>query len=223
MKRNRWGLVRWVLCAAMLLTGMAGQPAMAEPLEDFVVEQPVEWSEERETLTREYAQLHYGKDTTTIVPQAVVLHWTAGPTWESAYYTFYPAARADGTVNVSSQFIVDRDGTVYRLMPETTLARHVIGYNWCAIGVENVGGEDGAEDLTEAQVAANVRLIRALHEKYPTIQYVFGHYQQEAAQASGLYIEQVDGYRSYKIDPGPSFMEAVRGELSGDGLTFFDE
>ena len=28
-------------------------------------------------------------------------------------------------------------------------------------GVENVGGEDGAEDLTEAQVAANVRLIRA--------------------------------------------------------------
>lgn len=198
-------------------------PASTESLEDFVVDKPIEWSAERENLTREYAELHYGKDTATIVPQAVVLHWTAGPTWESAYYTFYPAARADGTVNVSSQFLVDRDGTVYRLLPETTLARHVIGYNWCAIGVENVGGEGGAEDLTEAQVAANVRLIRALHEKYPTIQYVFGHYQQTAARASGLYIEQVEGYHSIKSDPGPSFMGAVRGQLSGEGLTFYPE
>ena len=126
-------------------------------------------------------------------------------------------------MNVSSQFLVDRDGTVYRLLPETTLARHVIGYNWCAIGVENVGGEGGAEDLTDAQVAANVRLIRALHEKYPTIQYVFGHYQQTAARASGLYIEQVEGYHSIKSDPGPSFMSAVRGQLSGEGLIFYPE
>ena len=221
-KSNGWA---GALCAAfcLLIGVLAAQPVSAEPLEAFVVDKPIEWSAEREFLTREYAELHYGKDTATIVPQAVVLHWTAGPTWESAYSTFYPAARADGTVDVSSQFLVDRAGTVYRLLPETTLARHVIGYNWCAIGVENVGGEGGAEDLTDAQVAANVRLIRALHEKYPTIQYVFGHYQQTASRASGLYIEQVEGYHSIKSDPGPSFMGAVRGQLSGEGLTFYPE
>ena len=59
------------------------------------------------------------------------------------------------------------------------------------LDMENVGGVGGREDLTEAQVAANVRLIRELHRRYPTLKYVFGHYQQVAARASGLYREQV--------------------------------
>jgi N-acetylmuramoyl-L-alanine amidase len=84
---------------------------------------------------------------------------------------------------LASQFMVDRDGTIYRLMPETALARHIIGYNWCAIGIENVGGANNKkEDLTPAQLKANIKLIRYLHAKYPTIQYVFGHYQQVTAQ-----------------------------------------
>ena len=89
-----------------------------------IVDKPVLWNAYREQLTLEYAELHYGKSITTIEPQAVVVHWTAGPTWESAYYTFYGETRGDGsgTVNVSSQFIVDRDGTIYRLMPENKLA-----------------------------------------------------------------------------------------------------
>ena len=35
---------------------------------------------------------------------------------------------------------MDRDGAVYRLMPETWMARHTIGLNRVAIGIENVGG-----------------------------------------------------------------------------------
>ncbi len=189
-----------------------------------IVRQPLPWSEERERLTQEYAQLHYGMSITEIVPQAVVVHWTAGGTWQSAYYTFYDATRADGQVNVSSQFVVDRDGTIYLLTPEeTTMGRHVIGYNWCAIGIENVGGIDNAEDLTPEQLEANAALISYLHGKYPTIRYVFGHYQQTAARASGLYIEHVDGYYSLKSDPGPIFMRGLRERLSPEGLVFFDE
>ena len=103
------------------------------------------------------------------------------------------------------------------------MGRHAIGYNWCAIGIENVGGVGGREDLTEAQVAANVRLIRELHRRYPTLKYVFGHYQQVAARASGLYREQVAGYHSVKSDPGPQFMRALCTQLAGDGLQFFPE
>ena len=190
-----------------------------------IIDKPVLWNDYREQLTLEYAQRHYGKSVTTIEPRAVVVHWTAGSTWESAYYTFYDETRGDGsgTVNVSSQFIVDRDGTIYRTMPETNLARHVIGYNWCAIGIENVGGVNNVEDLTAEQLQANIELIRYLHEKYPTIEYVFGHYQQVAARESGLYIEHVQGYYSIKEDPGKIFMRGLRNALEGDGLKFFSE
>ena len=43
-------------------------------------------------------------------PKAVVVHWTASNTWESAYNHFYHEARADGTLNVASHFLVSRDG-----------------------------------------------------------------------------------------------------------------
>lgn len=190
-----------------------------------IIDKPVLWNDYREQLTREYAERHYGFSTTTIEPKAVVVHWTAGSTWESAYYTFYDETRGDGsgTVNVSSQFIVDRDGTIYRTMPENKLARHVIGYNWCAIGIENVGGVDNVEDLTTEQLQANIELIRYLHEKYPSIEYVFGHYQQVAARESGLYIENVQGYYSIKEDPGKIFMRGLRDALESDGLKFFNE
>ncbi|MBR6012662.1 MAG: N-acetylmuramoyl-L-alanine amidase [Selenomonadaceae bacterium] len=186
-----------------------------------IIDKPVPMSENRLRLTREYSQKHYGTSQTEIIPQAVVIHWTAGPTWESAYYTFYNDDRGDGTVNVSSQFIVDRDGTIYRITPENFLARHVIGYNHCAIGIENVGGVDNVEDLTDAQLAANIFLINYLRGKFPTIKYIFGHYQQTAARESGLYIENVQGYYSLKSDPGPKFMGELKKVFENDGLIFF--
>ena len=188
-----------------------------------IIDKPLPWSENRERLTREYAETHYGLSQTEINPQAVVVHWTAGDTWESAYNTFYDETRGDGsgTVNVSSQFIVDRDGTVLRLMPENKLARHAIGYNWCAIGIENVGGAGNVENLTEAQLQANISLIRYLREKYPEIKFVFGHYQQVEARASGLYIEKVQGYYSIKSDPGKIFMQKLKDALESDGFQFF--
>ena len=188
-----------------------------------IIDKPLPWSENRERLTREYAETHYGLSQTKINPQAVVVHWTAGDTWESAYNTFYDDMRGDGsgTVNVSSQFIVDRDGTVLRLMPENKLARHAIGYNWCAIGIENVGGAGNVENLTEAQLQANISLIRYLREKYPEIKFVFGHYQQVEARASGLYIEKVQGYYSIKPDPGKIFMQKLKDALESDGFQFF--
>ena len=187
-------------------------------LDNFIL-----WTAHRNELIDEYTLKHYGKICREITPQAVVVHWTAGGTLESNRDFFYNEDRGDGTLNVASQFLVGRDGTIWRLMPETNFARHVIGYNHCAIGIENVGGYDGQEDLTEAQLAANVRLIKYLHEKYPTIKYIFGHYQQNAARASGLYIENVAGYYSIKTDPGPQFMRGLREQLESDGLIFYDE
>ena len=207
------------ICAAMILLASSFASAEEPPfLDNFIP-----WSDYRDQLGDEYTLKHYGKIYREIVPQAVVVHWTAMGTLQSNWNFFYGEERDDGTLNVASQFIVGRDGTVWRIMPETKFARHIIGYNHCAIGIENVGGYDHQEDLTDAQLAANVRLIKYLHAKYPTIKYVFGHYQQNVARASGLYIELVEGYYSIKDDPGPKFMRGLREQLEGDGLIFYDE
>lgn len=208
------------IISILILVALLQSKVFAEP---YIIDKPIAWSSYREQLIEEYTQLHYGKVITQIVPQAVVVHWTAFGTWESAWNWFYNEADEDGTLNVASQFIVDRDGTIYRLTDETALDRHAIGYNWCAIGIENVGGVDGVEDLTDAQLDANIQLIRYLHEKYPTIKYVFGHYQQDVAHESGLFIELVPDYYAVKPDPGPKFMRGLREELQGDGLIFYKE
>ena len=190
-----------------------------------IIDKPIKWTENRERLIREYALEHYGISEIEIIPRAVVVHWTAINSAESTYKYFYNEEFTSGidagTLNVASHFIVDRDGTIYRLTSETALNRHAIGYNWCAIGIENVGGVDGKEDLTAAQILANINLIRYLHEKYPTIEYIFGHYQQIEAKASGLFIENVPDYFAGKTDPGKIFMQLLKDYLEPEGLKFF--
>lgn len=217
-----------IVFSAIIFSFARGEVAEIESYESLkpvIVEKFVNWTENRERLTREYSELHYGFSITRIEPQAIVIHWTAGSTFEAAYNMFYDEAMTygedSGTVNVSSQFIVDKDGTIYQLMPENYMAKHAIGYNWCAIGIENVGGENGVENLTQAQLESNLELIRYLREKYPAIKYIFGHYQQVTARASGLFIENVPDYFAGKIDPGKIFMQQLKDNLQGENFIFF--
>lgn len=189
---------------------------------------PIEFSRQRIDLSREYAREHYGLDESdiTIVPRMIVLHWTAIGDLAGSFAAFdpvtLPPARADiataGQVNVSIHFLVDRDGTVYQLMPETWMARHCIGLNYVSIGIENVGGEGGRDDLTDAQVQANAALVRELVERHPTVEYLIGHYENEAFRGHPLWMERDDSYRTEKIDPGERFMAAVKAAVVDLGL-----
>jgi N-acetyl-anhydromuramyl-L-alanine amidase AmpD len=159
------------------------------------------------------------KESPDIVPKMIVLHWTVIPTFEKSFEAFNPAIlpnsrpdiNAAGALNVSSHFMVDRDGTIYRLMPETTMARHVIGLNHCAIGVENVGGDTG-QPLTKAQLKSNIWLVRYLADIYD-IEYLIGHYEYTKFENHPLWLEQDEGYRTQKSDPGTDFMENVRNAV----------
>jgi N-acetyl-anhydromuramyl-L-alanine amidase AmpD len=123
--------------------------------------------------------------------------------------------RADLTgasnLNVSSQFLIDRDGTIFRLLPDTTFARHVIGLNYLAIGIENIGSD--AMPLTKAQLKANEKLIRYLKRKYP-IEYVIGHHEYQNFQSTELWKEIDPNYRTIKTDPGDKFMNQLRKKLT---------
>nr|WP_299214163.1 peptidoglycan recognition family protein [uncultured Allomuricauda sp.] len=183
-----------------------------------IVDRPIVFDEERIELTKEYLSQRYNleQETAEIVPKIVVLHWTAIPTLKKSFEAFekstLPNWRPDiesvSGLNVSSHFLVDQDGTIYRLMPETTMARHVIGLNHCAIGVENVGGTKETP-LTRKQLKANIFLVEYLATKY-NIEYVIGHQEYTQFEGHPLWLEVDDGYRTEKTDPGMDFMKKVR-------------
>ncbi|MGL5741330.1 MAG: N-acetylmuramoyl-L-alanine amidase [Legionella sp.] len=181
---------------------------------------PIQFNKERIALTRDYQLTHYGIDSQSIEiePKMIVLHWTCISTFKATFRVFDPPtfpqnspriAELPGTLNVSSHFLVDRDGSIHQLMPENWMARHVIGLNHYAIGIENVGGIDGKDDLTEEQVKANAFLVCYLKKKYPEIKYVIGHNDYLNFKNTALWLERDPDYQTYKNDPGPFFLNRV--------------
>ena len=67
---------------------------------------------------------------------------------------------------VCSHFVIDRDGTIYRLVPTTIMCRHTVGLNYTAIGIEHVGQSDAQVMGDRRQLAASLRLTRALQGRY---------------------------------------------------------
>ena len=210
-------IARWLF--ALVVVGMIGNACAQAPQ---IVDKPIVFDEERARLSLEYLREHYGMTPSSpvITPQMVVVHWTVYPTFEQSYQAFYPSVLPDsragiqhaGALNVSSHYMIDRDGTIYRLIPDTVMARHVIGLNYCAIGIENIG--DGQQyALTEAQLSANVRLIDALAEQYP-IKYLIGHHEYKKFIGHPLWKEQDPTYLTEKDDPGDAFMDRLRRRLS---------
>lgn len=195
-------------------------PTVSTPIK--IVDWPITWPAHRDALMLEYRRTHSdpAAQDLTIVPRVIVLHYTAGGSAKATknYFdnlTIEPSRTqlyAAGSVNVSAHFLVDRDGTMYRLMPETTMARHCIGLNHDAIGIENVGDEAKIK-LTDAQVAANIALVRYLKARYPTITHLLGHFEVMRFTKDPMFVELDPTFRNDKPDPGPRFMALVRAGL----------
>jgi hypothetical protein len=192
-----------------------------------IVDAPIAWSGERERLTLAYRKRHSDPGATDLVitPKVIVLHYTSGGSAKStrAYFdnTTIEASRKElargGAVNVSSHFLVDRDGTIYRLQPETRFARHCIGLNHIAIGIENVGDE-ATYPLTDAQVEADAALVRDLARRFP-ITHLLGHHEVMKFRDNPYFVERERGYRNEKGDPGERFMLRVRERVADLGLS----
>ena len=186
-----------------------------------ILDKPIQYNEERERLSLEYMKVRYNleKKEARIDPKMIVLHWTVIPTMEKTFDAFDPVIlpshragiKSASALNVSSHFLVDQDGTIYRLLPERHFARHVIGLNHCAIGVENVGGTDDLP-LTKAQIRSNRRLVRYLSKKYD-IEFLIGHHEYQAFIGHDLWLEVDPGYLTEKEDPGDYFMSEVRKKI----------
>lgn len=191
-----------------------------------VVDAPIAWPPARDAAMLVYRRIHTDPDATdtTIAPRMIVLHYTAGGSAAGtrAYFDNLhleagrTELRAGGDVNVSAHYLIDRDGTIYKLMPEDRMARHAIGVNHIAIGIENVGDEK-KWPLTDAQVAADAALIRDIRSRWP-IELLLGHHEVRSLDGTPWFVERDPGYRNRKGDPGPRFMARVRAAVADLGL-----
>lgn len=216
-RRPRWPLALGLLCAVA---------AVSTP-PPRIVDRLLSFGPHRQQLTLDYIRVHYDPAATSIriTPRMIVIHATETPSLDSTLRIFdpddLPAFRSDiargGALNVSSHYLVDRDGTIYRLVPDTLMARHVIGLNRIAIGVENVGGGPYGP-LTARQLEADRWLVQQLARRYPSIRYLIGHFEYGRFRRTPLWEERDSTYLTPKTDPGVDFMTKLRQEVGDPAL-----
>lgn len=85
----------------------------------------------------------------------IVLHITQGPTAAGAIAWF---KQSEGPAAVSAHFVIDRDGTIYQLVPLSDTAWHANAANAYSIGIEHAAIA-GTLLATEEQYSASAMLV----------------------------------------------------------------
>jgi N-acetylmuramoyl-L-alanine amidase len=143
-----------------------------------IVVKPIPLGPARLAETRAYAKRHYGVGTWRLRhPHVIVEHYTASDTFASAYATFASNASNLGEEpGVCAHFVIDRDGTIYRLVPPNIICRHTVGLNYTAIGIEHVGTSDAQILADKRQLDASLSLTLWLMSRYGIrLRNVIGH------------------------------------------------
>jgi N-acetylmuramoyl-L-alanine amidase len=157
--------------------------AVAPPL---VVSKPIPFDARRKADMRGYARRHYGIDDHRLRdPKVIVQHYTVTDTFGPVYNTFAPN-RPDAELGelpgVCTHFVIDRDGTIYRLVSTRIMCRHTVGLNWTAIGIEHVGRSDAQVLGNPRQMSASLRLTRMLQGRQGIVtRNVIGHNENRSS------------------------------------------
>lgn len=120
-----------------------------------------------------YARRHYGSfmaPTYRLMrPLVIVEHFTETATFSAAYNTFAsdaPDSELHETPGTCAHFVIDRDGTIYQLVPTSVMCRHTVGLNWTAIGIEHVGFSDQQVLSDPRQMHSSLALTCWLRQRY---------------------------------------------------------
>ena len=180
----------------------------------------------RKAQMADYSQHHYHQHTWKLTdPKAIVLHHTAGATWEPAWWTFANNTAYESIPGepekpgVSAHFIIDKDGTIYQCLPLAVRGRHAVGMNWSSIGIELVqegkSGKDGhwmdRQILARtAQANAGLRLVRYLQARFGIKKRdVVGH----ATANASPYFKEYTGIKNAAGDWFAAEVKAFRARL----------
>lgn len=127
-----------------------------------------------------YAKRHYAISTYRLRhPRVIVEHYTQTSTAQAAINTFARDER-DSELHelpgVCAHFVVDRDGTIYRLVSLALMCRHTVGLNYTSVGIENVGFSDAQILGNRRQLRATLRLTAYLRCRFGiAVRNVIGH------------------------------------------------
>src|SRR5215210_6280570 len=135
-----------------------------------VLSKPIPFGGGRKADMADYAQRHYGINGFRLQnPRVIVEHYTVTSSFQPVFDYFSrnePDPELHELPGVCSHFVIDRDGTIYRLVPTSIMCRHTVGLNWTAVGIEHVGQSDSEVIGNSRQLAASLRLTRALQGRY---------------------------------------------------------
>ena len=143
----------------------------------------------------------------------VVVHCTELPDLATARAYGERIVHPSGTGN-SGHYYIDRDGSVFRYVPDDRIAHHVRGRNEHSIGIElaNTGRwpdwldsrrQTMTEPYPDAQIGALLGLLAHLRKALPNLRDIAGHedLDTDLVPASDDPTLQV----RRKLDPGPLF------------------
>ena len=145
-----------------------------------IVWDPIPFGAKRKAETAAYAERHYGLHTYKLVhPHVIVIHYTDGPSFQSAYNTFapdVPDTELHELPGTCAHYVIDTTGVIHQLVSLGIICRHTVGLNWTAIGIEHVGYSDQQILGNPRELGASLRLVRWLRCRYHiTIANVIGH------------------------------------------------
>jgi beta-N-acetylhexosaminidase len=146
----------------------AGEPPDPGDVRPEIVWKKIPFGTARKRQTAAYSSRHYGERTYRLTdPRAIVEHYTAGTSFDSAWNHFAANGSHLGErPGVCAHFLIDTDGTIFQLVNLAIRCRHAIGMNWTAIGIEHVGTSARGILDNRAMMRASLRLTAWLMLRY---------------------------------------------------------
>lgn len=150
-----------------------------------IVSKPIPYGAERKSEMAAYAKRHYNISSWRLHPRVIVQHYTASESFSSAYNTFAanaPDSELHELPGVCTHFIIDKDGTIYQLVPTGVMCRHTVGLNAVAVGIEHVGTSDRQILGNSRQISASLRLTLWLMQRHRIdLRDVIGHNESRSS------------------------------------------
>jgi N-acetylmuramoyl-L-alanine amidase len=202
-----------------MLAVLAAIFAAAVP-QPTIVQKPIPFGATRKHEMAAYAKRHYGIDSYRLSdPKVIVEHYTVTSTFQQTWNAFAPDV-ADSELHelpgTCAHYVIDKDGTIYQLVPRSIMCRHTVGLNYTAIGIEHVGSSDAQVMNNGKQLAASLRLTRWLRCTYDIgVNNVIGHAE---SLSSPYHKERVSGLKNQTHgDMTHAAMQTYRSKLAQKG------
>ncbi|MBK1694047.1 hypothetical protein CKO09_04760 [Chromatium weissei] len=137
----------------------------------------------------------------------VVIHATGGAScdsnrrFQSGTFNGIVAHFLRNKNRISIHYIIDRNGDLIRMVPESQVAYHVRGHNMNSIGIELINNGDGLDPFPEPQLATLITLLREILSRY---QLTTSHLKSHA-ELDNAYLHCGKLKIKRKSDPGAAF------------------